>query len=92
MLKVDQASIDRMESSYAGIAEQIRHFDTAELPSCPHCNSSDTASMQVGLVQRAMNIAAATTKFHLIPNGPKPGHYFCNDCKRCFGGTQIEKN
>ena len=91
MLKVDQASIDRMESSYPGIAEQIHHFDTAELPSCPHCESSDSATVQVGVVQRATNIAAATTKFRLVPNGPKPGPYFCNDCKRYFGGTQNGK-
>jgi hypothetical protein len=91
MLKVDQATIDRMERSYPGITEQIHHFDTAGLPACPHCNSSNTASVQIGLVQRAINIAAATTKFRLIPNESKPGPYFCNDCKRYFGNTRIEK-
>jgi hypothetical protein len=32
-----------------------------------------------------MNTAAATTKFKLIPNGPKRGKYFCNVCKQYFG-------
>lgn len=27
---------------------------------------------------RTIYVAAATTKFKLIPNGPKPVKYFCN--------------
>lgn len=56
----------------------------ADLPPCPDCGSEDTASVQIGVIQRTMNIAAATTKFKLIPNGPKPGPYFCNACDRFF--------
>jgi len=39
----------------------------------------------MGVVGYSMNTAAATTKFKLIPNGPKRGKYFCNVCKQYFG-------
>jgi hypothetical protein len=84
MLKVDQSRIDRMESSYPGIAAQIRRFDAAKLPPCSHCGSPHTADVQVGVIGRTINLAVATTKFRLIANGPKPGSHFCNQCKRFF--------
>ena len=46
--------------------------------------SEDTADVQVGIVRRTIQIAAATTKFKLIPNNPKRGSYFCNTCKKLF--------
>ena len=73
-----------METSYPGIREQIFRFDAAELPVCPDCNSPDTASVQVGVIGRTINLCAATSKFHLIPNGPKPGEFFCNSCRKYF--------
>ncbi len=84
MLKIDQTAIDRMEQSYPGIADQIRHFEAAGLPPCPNCGSTETASVQCGLIQRSINIFAATTKFHLVANLPKGAHFFCNACKQYF--------
>jgi hypothetical protein len=91
MLKVDQITIDRMEKSYSGIAVQISEFEAAELPHCSHCESANTADVQVGLIQRTINLTAATTKFRLVPNGPKPGRYFCNDCNQYFGDIRAPK-
>lgn len=85
MLKINQAALEQMEKQYQGIIGSIMRFENAELPSCPHCGSGDTASVQVGIIGRTIYIAAATTKFKLIPNSPKMGEYFCNDCKRFFG-------
>src|SRR5215216_3356056 len=74
-----------LEDNYPDITEQIRRFAEAELPSCPHCGSEDTASVQVGMVGRAVTIAAATTKVKLVPNAKdKLGIYFCNACKKYF--------
>lgn len=84
MLKLTAEEIDDLEKKYPGIRESIMHFEQAPLPLCPHCRSEDTADVQVGLIGRTINIAAATTKFRLIPNGPKPGNYFCNACKKFF--------
>jgi hypothetical protein len=74
-----------VEDSSPDIAEQIRRFDKAELPACPFCGSKDTASVQVGMVGRALTIAASTTKVKLVPNAKdKLGNYFCNACKKYF--------
>jgi len=84
MLKVDQKTLDRMESQYKGIVEIILRYEEDELPPCPRCKSEDTAYVSVGIVGRSINLAAATTKIKLIPNGPKRGKYFCNSCEKYF--------
>lgn len=74
-----------IEDNYPDITEQIRRFAEAELPSCPHCGSENTASVQVGMVGRAITIAASTPKVKLVPNAKdKLGIYFCNACKKYF--------
>ena len=88
MLKIDKDALNRMESSYPGIREEILHFDGAALPTCNRCGSQNTAQVNVGIIGRTINIACATTKFKLIPNVPKPGDYFCNDCDKFFNETQ----
>jgi hypothetical protein len=89
MLKVDITALDHMEQQYPGIKEMILKFEAVHLPACVHCASSNTAKVQVGIIGRTITIAAATTKLKLIPNGPRPGDYFCNACKAFFNdGTQ----
>lgn len=88
MLKVNDKTINQMEEQHPGIKEQIFGFENAELPPCPLCGSEDTADVQVGIIGRTIYIASATSKFTLIPNGPKPGSYRCNSCKKYFGEDQ----
>jgi hypothetical protein len=89
ILKVDIAVLDQLEEQYPGIKEMILQFEAAHLPTCAHCASSNIAKVQVGIIGRTITIAAATTKLKLIPNGPRPGGYFCNACKAFFNdGTQ----
>jgi hypothetical protein len=38
----------------------------------------------MGIIGRTITIAAATTKFKLIPNGRRLGDYFYNACKAFF--------
>jgi ribosome modulation factor len=85
MLKLDQGKLALIESQYKGIIDQIMRFENADLPSCPHCLSDNTADVQVGVIGRTICIAGATTKFRLIPNLPKPGRYYCHDCGKYFG-------
>lgn len=84
MLKMDDKTIEEMEKQRPGIKELIHRFEAANLPPCPRCGSEDTASVQVRIVGVTIHIAAATTKFKLIPNGPPPGQYFCNQCREYF--------
>jgi hypothetical protein len=90
MLKVDAEWIKNAESRYPGITGNIRWFEQQQLPACPHCASTDTADVQCGIIGRTISIGCATTKFKLIPNGPKPGQYFCNACEKFFGKVTAE--
>jgi transposase-like protein len=84
MLKITAEQIESLESSYPGIKEQILRFEIANLPSCTFCKSNDTADVQIGVIGRTISICAATTKFRLIPNRPRPGRYICNSCGKFF--------
>ena len=76
MLRIDEKTIAHVERQYSGFKEVLLRFESATLPAYPHCGSANTASVQVGLVGITINLAAATTKFKLVPNGPKPGNFF----------------
>ncbi len=84
MLRLYDEELWDLESSYPGIREQILDFESAVLPICLICGSADTADVQIGIVGRTITICGATTKFKLIPNGPRPGRYFCNSCRKFF--------
>jgi hypothetical protein len=81
---MDKDRLEKLEKDYPGITSTIRYFDEAELPACTHCGSNDTANVQIGIVGRTMAIAGMTRKFFLIPNGPRPGKYFCRTCQQYF--------
>ena len=84
MLKINKESLDHIEMQYPGIGKTILYFERATLPVCSRCESENTADVQCGIIGRTINIAAATTKFKLIPNAPKPAEYFCNACDKFF--------
>ena len=84
MLKISQKQIQGMEKQYPGITENIYRFESASLPKCIYCSSTDTEDVQVGIIGRTIYICTAPTKFKLITNGPKPGNYWCNSCNRYF--------
>lgn len=84
MLKIDEATLGEMERQHPGIRQAIMRFESADLPPCPRCTSDDTADVQVGVIGRTIYLGAATTKFKLIANGPKPGQYFCHQCGEYF--------
>jgi len=87
MLNLNEEELRELEKRYKGIIEQIDRYESAELPACPKCQSSDMAQVGVGVIGRTINIAAATTKFHLTPNGAD-GKYFCNSC-RLYSGKKM---
>jgi hypothetical protein len=67
------------------IYEEIHaRFTRMEVPPCPRCGTSNTASVQVGIVWITIWMASTCPKFKLIPNGPKPGNWFCNTCQKFF--------
>jgi hypothetical protein len=84
MLTIDRKTFGRLEKQYPGIGDAIRRYEQASVPACPGCGSGNTATVGCGLIGRTINIAGATTKFRLIPHGPKPGQYFCHACSKFF--------
>ena len=88
MIRKTEDEIKQLESQYPEITEQIWRFEQADLPACMACGSADTASVQVGVMGRTINIGAATTKIHLMLNANDEGVYFCNDCRKQFGPTK----
>jgi hypothetical protein len=83
MLKVSKDRLAALEARYPGIGDTIAGLENGDLPSCPSCHSSDTASVQVGIVGRSIELAAATTKVKLVANNP-PERMFCNACNTYF--------
>jgi hypothetical protein len=69
------------ETVYQGIYQR---FARMEVPPCPRCGTCNTASVQVGVIGLTIRLAATCSKFKLIPNGPKPGNWFCNTCGKFF--------
>ena len=88
--KERMAELER--GDYPGITSDVRYFEEAKLPECIHCGSSDTASVQIGIVGQTIAIAGRTRKFKLIPNGPRPGRYFCHACRKYFDSKEEEKS
>jgi hypothetical protein len=84
MLKICEEELDDLEGRYPGFREAILRFEEATLPHCPSCGADHTADVQCGITGRTINIAAATTKFKLVPNAPPPERYFCNGCDTFF--------
>jgi hypothetical protein len=84
MLKVDQAHLQALEQRYPNLMGTIRALEGDPLPACAHCQSEDTAIVHVDVRDRLIALASATSKIKLIPNGPKPGEYFCNACQKYF--------
>ena len=88
MIKITEDQIRKMEEDRPGITEQIWRFENMDLPACPVCGSSDTASVQVGIIGRTIAIGSATTKVHLMGNVNDRGIHFCNVYRQQFGPTK----
>jgi len=80
----DKERLEKLKNDYPGFTSSILHFDEAEIPSCTYCGSAETASVQIGVTGRTIAILSMTKKFHLIPNGPRPGTYYCRQCKKYY--------
>ncbi|HOZ37565.1 MAG TPA: hypothetical protein PLH64_02335 [Anaerolineaceae bacterium] len=85
MIRKTEDEMKQLESQYPGITEQIWRFEHMGLPPCPECGSVDTATVQVGVIGRTINIGAATRKIHLMLNANDEGIYYCNVCRKQFG-------
>ena len=84
MLKISDERLSKLDSDYPGVRDFIVNLEAKTLPICPHCDCEDTAEVNVGVIGRTIAMAGATSRFKLIPNGPKPGEYFCNGCQSFF--------
>ena len=70
-----------LEQVYAKILKQYNEMD---VPQCVHCASTDTASVECGVIRLTMALSANCRKFKLIGNGPKPAKWYCNNCEAFF--------
>ena len=82
-LMVDEAWIEHVETIYPGFRQSLADAESRELPLCPTCGSTNTARVGGGLIGRTTHLAAATTKFKLVPNN-RPADFYCNACDRFF--------
>ena len=77
-------------SGYPGSEEIVARIEATVMPVCPHCASGETAKVSVGIVGMSIHIAAQTKKIRLIPNGPRPGDFFCWACQTYFNAPSKE--
>ena len=84
MLKVNEDWIRQAEDAYPGFAKTLIHYESAALPPCTACRSSNTAKVSGGVIGRTIALAAAITKMKLLPNPDDSARYFCNDCEQFF--------
>ena len=86
-LKVDKAWIRAAERMYAGFRQELDDAESSDIPPCPACGSTNTARVAAGVIGRTIHLAAATTKFKLVPNR-KRADFYCNACDRYFGASK----
>ena len=86
MLKVTPERLEKLDADYPGLRDYVLELEAAVLPGCSLCGSDNTAQVNVGVIGRTIALAAATSRFKLVPNRPKPGAYFCHDCRSFFDG------
>ena len=79
--QMNQSMAHDRDATYTRILKQYTEMD---VPRCTHCGATNTASVQVGIIGLTIRLAATCRKFKLLANGPKPGSWFCNECKAFF--------
>ncbi|MCC6245562.1 MAG: hypothetical protein IT353_22215 [Gemmatimonadaceae bacterium] len=84
MVKINDEWIRQAEIAYPGFRKTLNRYESMCLPGCPACQSTHTASVQMGIVGRSISLAAATTRIKLVTNPPVSGQFFCNDCETFF--------
>jgi len=84
MKTMDDDSIRELEEQYPGFRRSLDAYESADLPPCPMCASTTTSRVITGLIGRTINLAAATTKVKLVPNGRR-GDFHCEACDHFFG-------
>lgn len=84
MVKINDEWIRQAEIAYPGFKRTLSRYEAMRLPLCPVCQSTNTATVTMGIIGRSISIAAATTKVKLVTNPPAHGHLYCNDCETFF--------
>ena len=84
-LRVDESWIQAAETMYPGFRQQLADAESSDVRLCPTCGSTNTARVAEGLIGRTIQLAAATTKFKLVPN-KRPADFYCNACDQFFDG------
>jgi hypothetical protein len=62
----------------------LKRYNALDVPQCIHCESTDTAAVECGVIRLTMSLSATCRKFKLVGNGPKPAEWYCNSCKKFF--------
>ena len=72
-------------ATFSEVYEEIlKQYNEMDVPQCIRCGSTDTASVECGVIRLTMALSANCKKFKLIGNGPKPAAWYCNSCKKFF--------
>ncbi len=73
-----------MANFYEVYEEMLEQYNAMDVPQCIHCESTDTASVECGVIRLTMSLSATCRKFKLVGNGPKPAEWYCNSCEKFF--------
>ena len=72
-------------ANFSEVYERILdQYNGMDVPQCIHCGSTDTASVECGVIRLTMSLSATCRKFKLVGNGPKPAEWYCNSCEKFF--------
>jgi hypothetical protein len=71
-----------MEKMNEGAA--INQHEARQVPSCPMCQSANTAAVVTGIIGRRGTRAAATSRLRLVRNPFGDERFYCNDCEMYF--------
>ncbi len=78
-------------ATFSEVYEEIlKQYNEMDVPQCIRCGSTDTASVECGVIRLTMALSANCRKFKLIGNGPKPAKWYCNNCKSFFNEDGLE--
>lgn len=82
--EADETRLTEWAAAYPGLRDQFGAIDRQIVPTCPHCRSTDTAVIIIGISGRTVRLAALSAKVKLMSDRDEAGTCWCRTCARVF--------